>query len=281
LNLRLPLYQTGEGELHSLSLNYIYFPIEKPQECFRPLFKQLLYNLWLAGVFSYHHENNLYLAFQVPSKNLLEEINRQLNTFIEKHVECFPKDFINRVYQEKELSFADSIMMTKLHPSKSHKDFIIVRSIVYRCIQKIYGYGKGIVSKESIIYVREVSENEDRHIFENKFIRQGIKFMFEITPRGRGRIWFDIVTHAFKVDELGRTRRLSHPEMRQESLEFYRKYLSLAQAEPKLRYSKLMEMLNTLNIQDSVIVKYYVWNSNKQQFEEYVIKFMKQLDKLT
>jgi len=279
LNLRLPLYQTGEGELHSLALNYIYFPIEKPQECFRPLFKQLSYNLWLAGVFSYHHENNLYLAFQVPSKNLLEEINRQLNTFIEKHVECFPKDFINRVYREKELSFADSIVMTKLHPSKSHKDFIIVCSIVYRCIQKIYGYGKGIVSKESIIYVRRVPE--DKYIFEDKFIRQGIKFMFEVTPKGRGRIWFDIVTHAFKVDELGRARSLSHSEMRQESLGFYRKYLSLARTEPKSRYGKLMDMLNTLNIQDSVIVKYYVWDNNKRQFEEYVIKFVKQLDKLT
>jgi len=277
LNLRLPLYQTGEGELHSLALNYIYFPIEKPQECFRPLFEHLPYDLWLAGIFSYHHENNLYLVFQVSSKNLLKEINKQLNVFIEKHVECFPKDFINWVCQEKkkELDFADSVMMTKLYPSKSHKDFIIVRSIIHGYLRKIYGYGKGVISKESTVYVYRVPKSENSYISENKFIRQGIKFMFEVTPKERGRIWFDVVTHAFKVDELGITRRLSHSEMKQESLGFYRKYLSLAWMKPKLRCNTLMKMLSALSIQDNIIIKYYVWNSSKQQFEEYVIKFVK------
>ena len=275
MNLRLPLYQTGAGELHSLALNYIYFPIEKPQECFRPLFGHLLYDLWLAGVFSYHHENNLYLVFQARYKNLLEEINRQLNTFIKKHMDCFPKGFINGVCQEKELDFADSAMMTELYPSKSYKDFIIARSIIYRYLRKIYGYRRGIISKESTIYVYRVPGSEDSYIFDDKFIRQGIKFMFEVTPKGRGRIWFDVVTHAFKVDELGRTRRLSHPEMKQESLRFYKEYLSLAQMTPKSRYDKLMEMLSTLGIQDNIIIKYYVWDSSKQQLEEHVIKFVK------
>jgi len=277
LDLRLPLYQIREGELDSFALNSIYFPIEKPQKCFRPLFRQLLHELWLAGIFSYHHENNLYLVFQTSSKKLLEEINNQLNAFIEKYMECSPNG-----YQEKKLNFADFISATELRPSNSCKDFTIVRFIIYEYLRKIYGYGKGIVSKRSrsIIYVHRVPKSEDSYIFEDKFIRQGVKFMFEVTPKGRGRIWFDVVTHAFKVDERG-TRRLSHHEMKQESPEFYREYLSLAQMTPRSRYDKLMKMLNTMGIQDSIVIKYYIWNNSKQQFEEHMIKFVKYLNKLT
>jgi len=277
LDLRLPLYQTQEGELNSFALNSIYFPIEKPQKCFHPLFRQLLNDLWLAGIFSYHHENKLYLVFQTSSKNLLEVINNQLNAFIEEHAECFPNE-----YQGKKLNFADFISTIELRLSSSHKNFTIVRSIIYGYLRKIYGYKKGIVSKEEsiIIYVHRVPESEDSYIFEDKFIRQGVKFMFEVTPKGRGRIWFDIVTHAFKLDEQG-TRSLSPHEMKQESHRFYRKYSALAQLMPRSRYNRLMEMLNTLGIQDNIVIRYYTWDKDKQQFEERVIKFVKYLNKLT
>jgi hypothetical protein len=229
--------------------------------------------LWLSGVFSYHHENNLYFIFQAPYKSILEELNKQLDAFVRRYRDCFPKDFTEKAYQRKEnVNFTNSIVITNLHPAESQKDFYIIRSIIYGYFRKIYGFKRGIIAKGSIIYIHRYPKDENKYFFENKFIRQGIKILFEVTPKGRGRIWFDIVTHAFEIDELGNTRRLSHPEMKQESIRFYRKYLSLAQMKPDLRYKELLKMLETLGIQEKIEFKFYIWNTSKQ-FEEYCTIF--------
>ncbi len=273
LKIKLPLYQTADAELRSLTLNYVYFPIKNPQKCHRSLFRDLLYSLWLSGVISYHHENKLYFIFQIPSKNLLNEFNRQLNDFIKNNMDCFPEDFAGNSWQEGEdVDFTDSITITNLYPVGSQKDFNITRSIIYGYFRKIYGFRRNVRSKGTVIYIYRFPENENTYMYDDKFIRQGIEILFEITPKGRGRIWFDIVTHAFKIDELGNTKRLSHPEMKQESMKFYRKYLSLAQMRPRLRYNKLLEMLKTLGIQDKIEFKFYIWSPSKQ-FKEYSIVF--------
>jgi len=271
LKIKLPLYQTGDAELRSLTLNYVYFPIKNPQKCHRPLFSDLLYNLWLSGIISYHHENKLYLIFQIPSKNLLDEFNRQLNDFIKNNTDCFPKDFTGNSWQEGEnVDFTDSIMITDLYPVGSQKDFNIIRSIIYGYFRKIYGFKRK--ARGTVIYIYRFPKDENKYMYDDKFIWQGIEILFEVTPKGRGRIWFDIVTHAFKIDELGNMRRLSHSEMKQESMGFYRKYLSLAQMRPSLRYNKLLKMLEALGIQDKIEFKFYIWDTSKQ-FKKYSIIF--------
>lgn len=275
LKIKLPLYQTVSADFHSLALNFVYFPIKNPQKCHRPLFRDLLYNLWLSGIISYHHENKLYFVFQIPSKSILEELNKQLDAFVKSYTDCFPKAFTEKAYQRKEnANFTNSIMITNLQPAESQKDFYIIRSIIYGYFRKIYGFKRGIIAKGPIIYTHRYPEKENEYFFENKFIRQGIKMLFEVTPKGRGRIWFDVVTHAFKIDELGIARRLSHPEMKQESIKFYRKYLSLAQMQPNLRYEKLLKILKALGIQDRIEFRFYIWSTSKQ-FKEYSIIFVK------
>jgi len=213
----------------------------------------------------------LYLIFQIPSKNLLDEFNRQLNDFIKNNTDCFPKDFTGNSWQEGEnVDFTDSIMITDLYPVGSQKDFNIIRSIIYGYFRKIYGFKRK--ARGTVIYIYRFPKDENKYMYDDKFIWQGIEILFEVTPKGRGRIWFDIVTHAFKIDELGNMRRLSHSEMKQESMGFYRKYLSLAQMRPSLRYNKLLKMLEALGIQDKIEFKFYIWDTSKQ-FKKYSIIF--------
>jgi len=281
LKLELPLYQTTKGAFNSLVLNSIDFPIKNPQKCYHPLFKNLLHDLWLSGIISYYHENKLYFVLQNPYRNILEELNKQLDAFIKRYTDCFPNDFAEKVCHEKERTiFTNSIMTTNLYPAKSQKDFHIVRSIVYGYFRKIYGFKRDVLAKGNIIYTCRIPKGENKYIFENKFIRQGIETLFEVTPKGRGRIWFDIVTHAFKIDELGNSRNLSHSGMKQESIRFYKKYLSLAQMQPNLRYNKLTKTLNDLGIRDKIEFKFYIWSKSKQ-FEEYSIIFYKIVSNIT
>ncbi len=281
MKLELPLYQTTEGAFNSLVLNSIDFPIKNPQKCYHPLFKNLLYDLWLSGIISYHHENKLYFVLQNPYRNILEEFNKQLDAFIKRYTDCFPNDFAEKVCQEKERTiFTNSITTTNLYSAKSQKDFHIVRSIVYGYFRKIYGFKRNVLAKGNIIYTCRIPKDENKYIFENKFIRQGIETLFEVTPKGRGRMWFDIVTHAFKIDELGNSRNLSHSGMKRESIRFYKKYLSLAQMQPNLRYNKLTKTLNDLGIRDKIEFKFYIWSISKQ-FEEYNIIFYKIVSNIT
>jgi len=272
MKIELPLYQTAEGVFNSLTINFIVFPIKDPQKCSTYIFRLLLNNLWLLGVFAYPHENRLYFVFQVPHKNILEEFDMQISDFVKRYSSCFPEEFAGRILQS--LSPIDIIKTTKLSPAKLEKDFKVVRFISYRYFNKIYAYGKkGVEARRTVIYLHRFPE--DKTYSDEMFIRQGIKLLFEVSSKGRGRIWFDVVTHAFKIDEQGNEIRLSHSQMKQESMEFYKEYLSIARMKPKERYGMLIKMLGILGIQDRIEFKFYIWNVSTKQFDERNIVFGK------
>jgi len=267
MRIGLQLYETDEAVFYSIPTNYINFPVENPQECNRIIFKNLLNDLKLMGILSYPHENKLYFVSLTSRRDLIGKFYEQIRDFIRRYSRCFSED--KKIWQEQE----NPIVMDSLRPVELKKDFNIIRFILYRYLGSVYGYGKGVIARGSLMYIERFPPKEGEYMFGDKLIRRGINVLFEVTGKGRGRLWFDIVTHAFIIDENGAERRLSHYQMKQESLEFYNEYLSLARMKPRDRYNKLTEMLSKLGIQSRIEVGYYVWDGNNGQFREQRVVF--------
>jgi len=273
MSIGLQLYETDEAVFYSIPVNYINFPVENPQECIRIIFKNLLNDLGFIGIPSYFHENKLYFVLRAHHEDPIRGFYRHVHDFVRRHSRCFPEDF-GKTWREQGITNSpNSIAIGVLSPAELKKDFNITRSILYRYLSSVYGYGKGDIAEGLLMYIERFPPEEGNYMFGNRLIRRGIHILFEVTGKGRGRLWFDVVTRAFIIDKNGAERMLSHSQMKKGPSRFYNEYLSLARMKPIYRYNKLAEMLNKLGIQGKVEVEYHVWDSGNRQFREQRITF--------
>jgi hypothetical protein len=277
--IQVYVFSTEESVFEKFKLNSIPFPIAEPQKVMPSIFKVLLPELRKRGIHAYPHKNKLYLFFVSNRENLLNSLGDSITNFISGHSRSV---------------FGDTSLMTQLKieelsPADDPSHFFITRSLIYSYLKSIVQYRRNDIYiplesrrlREGLrIFISTPPLCEDvgeADLYSFKICR-GLRMLFEVTPKYKGRLWVDAITEAFEEGFEGFRRSLSHHEMKRLSnelgLELYDKYLEKARMDPKNRAEFIDDFLaRKLNICDDINIKYYVYNVESRKFEEVNIVF--------
>jgi len=278
------VFSTSEKELNQFIVNSVLFDVKEPQSLMPLIFRTLIPELRLRGVYAYPHRGKLYFISSPgidSAEKLLTGLCGALNKFYEEAVKqvCRSGECLKHACQ----NITVDIALENLNPVENISDFIIVRSIAYEYLRSMF-YRKAVLShldnrgREGLTaYLKHLHK---RSIGEYTYtIVQGLRFFLEVTPKGRGRLWIDMVTRTREenpLDPSQRPRFLSHHEMKERSEEMYRAYLSNARLPPHERYSKIDEYLRTLGIDDKIEVRYAVFNPETRSMESRALVFVQE-----
>lgn len=279
-NIVLPVYTTNEEAFTKFYANTISFKIKKPKEAEDIIFYQPSPSMRDRGIHSYPHYNRLYIILQHQFRDrneLVSIIRKSIDEKLGGCTDCVEYD-------------PDTLSIEELSPTTNESHFIIVRHLIYSLI---YGLLKTLVTSRFVGLESSEREREGLTIYcdtlysEDTYIEikggivpatidinRYLRLLFEVTPRGRGRIWFDIVTEAYlntPIKEL--SKRLSHHEMKHRSRKLYNIYREKAQMKPSDRFREGAERAKQFIERIIGSLCYYVYLPDKDMFESKCVSF--------
>lgn len=273
----LPVLVTAtEDAFKSFHLNVMKFVVNNPREVMGAVFRELVPRLRNSSIHACPHHNRLYFI-----------LRKELTGFIE--IMRSTLDEVLGTYREKGYVVYDmaTISCAELRPPEEESHFIVTRSLVYDLLKgyitsrraskfvKLESRGReGLIVYYDTLFSEE-TEAEDgtpTTIDVNRYLR----LVFEVTPRGRGRVWFDISTRARLSSIAGRDkdRYLSHHEMKRRSGRLYDTYRKHSQPQPRERYDAKMRVIE--DIIEGILSNlcYYVYIPDWRGFNEVCLKFV-------
>uniref|UniRef100_A0A7C1GPU5 Uncharacterized protein n=1 Tax=Thermofilum adornatum TaxID=1365176 RepID=A0A7C1GPU5_9CREN len=267
------IFLTDEKALEKLRVNAIPLSVQKPEKGYPLIFRDLLPSLRLIGIDAFPHNNLLYFMFGNNQKSIINDLRITLDRFYTNS-----KDALTYTWRTPSLE--------ELIPYDNPSHFVITRSLLYSYFKRTWR------NKSRIILLRRSMVREGLRVYltcedaassskYNYRICTGLRILFEVTPKHRGYLWFDITTQAFKENEIDReTKPLSHREMKTLgkilSINLYDKYLREARMNPRDRAEKINDLLkNYLNIDNVISINGYIYDPLGDRFEEIILKFKK------
>jgi len=268
------IFLTDEKALEKLRVNAIPLSVQKPEKGYPLIFRDLLPSLRLIGIDAFPHNNLLYFMFGSNQKSIINDLRTTLNNFY-----TYSKDALTYTWRPPSLE--------ELIPYDNPSHFAITRSLLYSYFKRIWR------NKSRIILLRRSMVKEGLRVYltcedvtssskYNYRICTGLRILFEVTPKHRGYLWFDIITQVFfEENEInGKTKPLSHREMKtlgkRLSINLYDKYLQEARMNPRDRAEKINDLLkNYLNVDNVISINGYIYNPLGDRFEEITLKFKK------
>lgn len=269
MDLRVPLLATEPNEFSEMSVNSIPFFIKDPWRCLIVIFKELVNDLRLSGIISFPHKNKLFFILQVTSIDWLREFKNILTSFLGYHPDCVDIGLEGAGRMDID-DLAGLVRLERLRPCDDTSHMVIARNITYGYIRKTL-WKSGVTlssryvnkSREGLVIYMQNLLNKDVGDAKISIVR-GLRILFEITPNGRGRLWFDVATHTYSEDMHGNIKFLSHNKMKDLSrgrgVDIYSKYLELATLKPRERYKQTLEYMDALGIGSRFMTTYYVTN---------------------
>ncbi|MEM0215892.1 hypothetical protein [Thermofilum sp.] len=267
------IFLTDEKALEKLRVNAIPLSVQKPEKGYPLIFRDLLPSLRLIGIDAFPHNNLLYFMFGNNQKSIINDLRITLDRFYTNS-----KDALTYTWRTPSLEELIS------YDNPSH--FVITRSLLYSYFKRTWR------NKSRIILLRRSMVREGLRVYltcedvassseYNYRICTGLRILFEVTPKHRGYLWFDIITQAFEENEIDReTKPLSHREMKtlskRLSINLYDKYLQETRMNPRDRAEKINDLLkNYLNVDNVISINDYIYNPLGERFEEITLKFKK------
>lgn len=272
----LPVFTTDEHAFDRFQVNAIPFKTKKPEEALKLTFKELISVLSERGIFAYPHHDKLYFILRNRYDDvsaLLADIDEAVSR-LAPYVDCDP----------------NGISLIDLHPVTDNSHFVITRALVYSLII-------AQVSSTSSNKLRMVEESkkpkkqslllpiDTRPIGDVKFegtdatieVHYYLKPLFEVTPKGRGRIWFDIKVRVSARLPNGKRIFLEQREVKRLSEELYRECRKLSMPQPVDRLKTKIEAMKKVLEGAPRGLCYYVYDVSKRSFEErcYVFKLIR------
>ncbi|MCC5997663.1 MAG: hypothetical protein LM573_01155 [Thermofilum sp.] len=266
-------FLTDEKALEKLRVNAIPLSVHKPEKGYPLIFRDLLPSLRLIGIDAFPHNNLLYFMFGNNQESIINTLRITLDRFCTNS-----EDALTYTWRTPSLE--------ELIPYDNPSHFIITRSLLYSYFKRTWQ------TKGRIILLRRAMVREGLRVYltckdvassseYNYRICTGLRILFEVTPKHRGYLWFDIITQAFEENEImGKTKPLSHREMKtlgkRLSINLYEKYLQEARMNPRDRAEKINDLLkNYLNIGNVISINGYIYDPLGNRFEEITLKFKK------
>jgi hypothetical protein len=267
------IFLTDEKALEKLRVNVIPLSVQKPEKGYPLIFRELLPSLRLRGIDAFPHNNLLYFMFGSNQKSIINALKTTLDSFY-----THSEDALTYTWRTPSIE--------ELIPYDNPSHFVITRSLLYSYFKRTWqNKGRKILLRRTMVREGLRVYLTCKHIASsseyNYKICTGLRILFEITPKYRGYLWFDIITQAFEENEIYREfKPLSHNEMKtlgkRLSLNLYDVYLKEARMNPRERAEKISDFLkNYLNIADAISINSYIYNPLGDRFEEVTLKFNK------
>jgi hypothetical protein len=84
VDVLLYVLATVENAIQSLTVNTVRFVVKEPQLVYPLIFRVLLNNLRIRGVYAFPHHNKLYIVFERGDHSLLKLLNDGVKDFVDK-----------------------------------------------------------------------------------------------------------------------------------------------------------------------------------------------------
>jgi len=191
---------------HVNCLSQFSYSSNKP-EISRQLYTEVLRELSVKQIaFAYPHEGRLY--FKGDQKGLIEKI------------EVLSKQYPN------DIKFKDYVSTTMLNPKDDIKDLNITRAIIYSALRGTYAERISKTDYKSFTkrgYVQLFPKSEIKYLDQlgTYYVHYGLRILFEVSPRGYGVLWIDMLAPPISLEN-GTRQRISYKTLPDDCKNRYR-----------------------------------------------------------
>lgn len=272
MNIKIPVLATDDGVFEVFTVNAIDFAVKSPQEAMRIIFRDLAPLLRNElSIYAYPHGGKLYFIFDKIVTGFKDMLKSRIDALFRDCNSCIEYNHQN-------------VQIVKLKPLEQVSHLVVLKQLVYEYLKGVVvkytrfaGFDRGSRSEGLVALCGTLSKFEvksEKVISMDVAINRYLRLYFEVTPLGRGRIWFDIQTRAYAEPVLGLPRYLSHHEMKEYNNRLYNVYREKAILDPMSKYSEMMKCVDKLKLKEQLLsMCFYVYNPSNGLFEQRCIIF--------